>query len=111
MGIQYCYACLTMLPCPMWFWYRWPSGIFLAFVFMWSIYNGATFYIDHYGKKFEKELDALKKDVAKWQASPEGGFGPPTPSERRSLELEKIPPLEGSTSAKTNQPGELRERI
>lgn len=81
---------------------------------MWSIYNGATYYIDHYGKKFEKELEALKKDVAKWQASPEGGFGPLTPgelqSERKSVDLEKIPPLEGATGAKTGEDGEVRER-
>jgi REP element-mobilizing transposase RayT len=112
MLIQYSYACLTMVPCPIWFWYRWWSGGFLAAVFMWSIYNGATYYIDHYGKKFQKELEALKKDVAKWQASPEGGFGPMTPGERKSSEVEAIPPLDGSTATHKNEggEGELRER-
>jgi hypothetical protein len=89
-----------MLPCPIWFWYRWASGIYLGAVFTWSIYNGATFYIDHYGKKFQKELEALKKDVAKWQNSPEGaGLGPVTPgeAERTNGDVEKIKPLEGST--------------
>jgi hypothetical protein len=49
MVIQYLYAVLTMLPCPVWFWYRWPSGLFLMTVFIWSVYNGATFYIDVFG--------------------------------------------------------------
>jgi hypothetical protein len=117
MFIQYTYACLTMVPCPVWFWYRWASGGFLAAVFMWSIYNGATYYIDHYGKKFQKELEALKKDVAKWQSSPDGSaFAPVTPGVERDREVEKevetIPPLEGSTGAilKSAGDGEARER-
>ena len=40
-------------------------------VFVWSIYNGATFYIDVYSKRFQNELEELKKDVSKWQTSPE----------------------------------------
>lgn len=71
MGIQYVYACITMIPCPLWFWSRWASGLFLTFVFIWSVYNGATYYIDVFGKRFQKELEALKRDVAKWQGSPE----------------------------------------
>ena len=71
MMIQYLYALLTMLPCPLWFWYRWASAAFLMVVFTWSIYNGATFYIDIFsGIKFQKELERLKKDIANWQASP-----------------------------------------
>lgn len=101
-----------MIPCPIWFWYRWWSGSFLAAVFMWSIYNGATYYIDHYGKKFQKELEALKKDVARWQASPEGGLSPMTPGERKTIEVEALPPLDGSTGADKNEgsKGEVRER-
>lgn len=67
MVIQYLFATLTIIPCPLWFWYRWASAGFLLVVFGWSVYNGATFYIDVFGKRFEKELEALKKDVAKWQ--------------------------------------------
>lgn len=68
---QYVYALGSMLPCPVWFWYQWPSGIFLLCLFSWSIYNGATYYIDVFGKRFQKELEQMKRDVAKWQASPE----------------------------------------
>ncbi|KAI9818350.1 MAG: hypothetical protein M1826_001412 [Phylliscum demangeonii] len=67
MLIQYCYALLTMVPCPLWFWNRWLSASFLLAVFSWSIYNGATFYIDVFGKRFQNELEQLKKDVARWQ--------------------------------------------
>lgn len=61
-----------MLPCPLWFWYRWASAGFLMVVFTWATYNGATFYIDVFGRRMEKEFEALKKEVAKWQATPEG---------------------------------------
>ncbi|KAH7078390.1 hypothetical protein FB567DRAFT_607585 [Paraphoma chrysanthemicola] len=110
MVIQYLYAVLTMLPCPVWFWYRWPSGLFLTTVFLWSVYNGATFYIDVFGNRFQKELEALKKDVAKWQASPGGGYTPFTPNEAGAeKQLGHIPPLEGSTAVKPTD-GEARER-
>uniref|UniRef100_A0A093VCQ7 Glycerophosphocholine acyltransferase 1 n=1 Tax=Talaromyces marneffei PM1 TaxID=1077442 RepID=A0A093VCQ7_TALMA len=76
MMIQYVYALLTMIPCPLWFWYRWASSIFMLVVFVWSIHNGATYYIDVFGKRFQKELEQLKKDVAKWQASPDYATSP-----------------------------------
>lgn len=68
---QYLYALGSMLPCPVWFYYRWPSAAFLFSMFSWSIYNGATYYIDVFGTRFQKELEQMKKDVAKWQTSPE----------------------------------------
>ncbi|KAI9755375.1 MAG: hypothetical protein M4579_004304 [Chaenotheca gracillima] len=71
MLIQYTYAEITMLPCPLWFWHRWASATFLLTVFSWSVYNGATFYIDVFGKRFQKELEQMRKDVAKWQSTPD----------------------------------------
>ncbi|KAI4135644.1 MAG: hypothetical protein LQ347_000499 [Umbilicaria vellea] len=71
MLVQYVYALGTMVPCPLWFWYRWASAGFLMAVFVWSIYNGATYYIDVFGKRFQNELEQLKRDVAKWQTGPE----------------------------------------
>lgn len=73
---QYLYALGSMLPCPLWFWYRWPSAIFLLLLFVWSIYNGATYYIDVFGTRFQKELEQMKKDVAKWQTSPDAFSSP-----------------------------------
>ncbi|KAK3308921.1 uncharacterized protein B0T15DRAFT_122821 [Chaetomium strumarium] len=81
MLIQYTYAVLTMLPCPLWFFSRWASGTFLMVVFAWSVYNGSTYYIDVFGKRFQKELEAMKAEVAKWQQSPDymmGGLASPT---------------------------------
>ncbi|KAI0396170.1 hypothetical protein F5Y17DRAFT_420694 [Xylariaceae sp. FL0594] len=71
MLIQYLYAVLTMLPCSLWFYKRWASAGFLMFVFTWSVYNGSTYYIDVFGKRFQKELEAMKAEVAKWQSSPD----------------------------------------
>jgi hypothetical protein len=76
MLIQYSYAVLTMLPCPLWFWYRWASGAFLGAVFGWSIYNGATYYIDVFGKRFQNELEQLRRDVQRWQNSPDMATSP-----------------------------------
>ncbi|KXS97516.1 hypothetical protein AC578_4592 [Pseudocercospora eumusae] len=71
MFIQYFYALLTMLPCPLWFWYRWASAAFMMVVFSWSSWNGATYYIDVFGKRMEKELEQLRKEVARMAKSPE----------------------------------------
>lgn len=71
MLIQYSYALATMLPCPIWFWYRIPSSMFLCTLFGLSTYNGATYYIDVFGKRFQNELEVMKKEVAKWQNSPD----------------------------------------
>ena len=71
MGIQYSYAMLTMLPCPLWFWYRWASAGFLMAVFTWASWNGATYYIDVFGRRMEKELNKLKEDVARMSKSPD----------------------------------------
>ncbi|EME87513.1 uncharacterized protein MYCFIDRAFT_109102, partial [Pseudocercospora fijiensis CIRAD86] len=71
MFIQYFYALLTMLPCPLWFWYRWASAAFMMVVFTWSSWNGATYYIDVFGKRMEKELEQLRKEVARMAKSPE----------------------------------------
>ena len=118
MFIQYAYAVSTMIPCPLWFWYRWFSASFLLAVFVWSVYNGATYYIDVFGKRFQTELEQLKKDVAKWQTSPDmalplgedEGVATPQPvsmgtatsgdglgGHQRSKSIEQIPLLDGST--------------
>ncbi|KAL9138142.1 MAG: hypothetical protein Q9175_000659 [Cornicularia normoerica] len=93
---QYMYALGSILPCPVWFWYRWPSAVFLLSLFVWSIYNGATYYIDVFGTRFQKELEQVKKDVAKWQTSPDAFSSPlmtpraedgsVTPQQQRSID-------------------------
>ena len=79
MLIQYCYALLTMLPCPLWFWYRLASAAFLLTIFTWSVYNGATYYIDVFGTRFQKELELLRKEVSKFNAPSPNAGGPLTP--------------------------------
>ncbi|KAL2419356.1 Glycerophosphocholine acyltransferase 1 [Exophiala dermatitidis] len=78
MLIQYLYALLTIIPCPLWFWYRWASATFLMAVFTWSVWNGAVYYMDIFGKRFEKELEQMKREVARWQNSPGALMSPPT---------------------------------
>lgn len=99
MMIQYSYALLTMIPCPLWFWYRWASASFLLAVFGWSVYNGAAYYIDVFGKRFEKELEQFKNDVTKWQSSPssldDAGLLTPQPQPSGANEFDQIPLLDG----------------
>ncbi|KAL8812312.1 MAG: hypothetical protein Q9223_000109 [Gallowayella weberi] len=131
MLVQYAYAIATMIPCPLWFWYRWLSASFLLAVFIWSIYNGATYYIDVFGTRFQKELEQLKKEVTHWQTSPESSNNPDivavaTPSTlstkerqgdkdpKRSSSMDRIPLLEskeeGSSCFDGLKQGEARQR-
>lgn len=64
MLIQYSYAVATMLPCPLWFWYRYASASFLMAVFCWSVYNGATFYIDVSTPKHNILIKSLLKVIS-----------------------------------------------
>ncbi|EGV63171.1 hypothetical protein CANTEDRAFT_123060 [Yamadazyma tenuis ATCC 10573] len=66
--IQFFYQIFTMIPCPLWFKYKHFCGSFVAFVFIWSSYNGATYYIDVFGKRFEKEVKKLKQEINDLQA-------------------------------------------
>lgn len=65
-----------MLPVPLWYESKVLSAIFSSFVFGWSAWNGATYYVDIFGRRFQKELEDLRSEVEKWQNSPsrsEGG--------------------------------------
>ena len=111
MVIQYSYAMLTMIPCPIWFWYHWACSAFMMTMFVWSVHNGATYYVDIFGKRFQKELEELKKEVAQWQSSPESSTSPLMDANNASLggaqvleasaesdkaSLDQIPPLDSS---------------
>ncbi|SCV00657.1 LANO_0F07954g1_1 [Lachancea nothofagi CBS 11611] len=65
--IQYCYQLGTMMLCGIWFHYRRAAGAFLLFIYICAAKNGATYYIDHYGKKFEKDVAKLKMEVEELQ--------------------------------------------
>ena len=116
MLIQYSYALLTMIPCPLWFWSRWASAVFLLSVFGWSTWNGANYYMDVYGKRFQNELEQMKRDVAKWQNSPDSEIVSPTMGAQDSTHIKKaienIPLLEGegSTGMESGNSGQVTER-
>ena len=46
-------------------------------VFTWASWNGATYYIDVFGRRMEKELEQLKKEVQKMSQSPGEAFASP----------------------------------
>jgi len=65
MGGQLLYGLLTEIPAvfllydsPRW------SGLFLIAIFAVSVWNGGGFYIEVFGRKFERELEALRKELA-----------------------------------------------
>ncbi|EMD40466.1 hypothetical protein CERSUDRAFT_111065 [Gelatoporia subvermispora B] len=65
MAGQFAYSVLTELPAVFVlynssFW----SGAFLIFIFGVSVWNGGGFYIEVFGRKFERELEALRKELA-----------------------------------------------
>lgn len=62
--IQFGYQILTMSFCPIWFRYKHACGLFVAFIFIWASYNGATYYVDVFGKRLEKEVVTLRAEVA-----------------------------------------------
>ncbi|CAH7672705.1 hypothetical protein BY996DRAFT_4577767 [Phakopsora pachyrhizi] len=61
---QYFYTIFTMLPSLIWF-YRSKtlSGVFLWLMFSVSVWNGASFYVEVFGRRFEKEMNGLKKEL------------------------------------------------
>lgn len=65
--IQYSYQLATMLLCPIWYSSKILSSLFVTFIFFWASYNGATYYIDIFGKRFQKELLKLQAEVAEWK--------------------------------------------
>ncbi|KAH3686973.1 hypothetical protein WICPIJ_002042 [Wickerhamomyces pijperi] len=61
--IQYGYQLLTMSICPVWFRYKSLASLFMTFIFLVATFNGATYYVDYYGKKLEKEVQRLQKEI------------------------------------------------
>lgn len=62
--IQFGYQLMTMIFCPIWFKYKLACGSFVSFIFIWASYNGATFYIDVFGKRLDREVEKLKLEIA-----------------------------------------------
>lgn len=66
MFAQYIYTIVTMLPALLWFYQsKVLSGLFLWLMFSVSVWNGASFYMEVFGRRFEKELNNLKQEIDK----------------------------------------------
>jgi len=67
---QLLFTIITEIP-PVYFLYDSPrlSVAFLFFIFAVSVWNGGRFYVEVFGRKFEKELEALRKELAEMTAS------------------------------------------
>jgi len=58
------------------------TGVFLMFIFAVSVWNGSAFYIEVFGRKFERELMALRQEIAQSSQSQSAAStsSPPTPA-------------------------------
>ncbi|KAF9057780.1 hypothetical protein BJ165DRAFT_1538984 [Panaeolus papilionaceus] len=107
MGGQFIYAILTEIPA-VFLLYRsstW-SAIFLLVIFGVSVWNGGGFYIEVFGRKFERELEALRKELAEATARSSSTSGTSTPGLSRGsshtdlqsiLAIADYPPSSGSS--------------
>lgn len=84
---QSVYALLTELPAvyvlydsSLW------SGIYLITVFAVSVWNGGGYYVEVFGRKFERELEALRKELA--EATARSGVSTPGSPSRNHSDLE-----------------------
>ncbi|KAE9410405.1 hypothetical protein BT96DRAFT_871272 [Gymnopus androsaceus JB14] len=85
---QLIYSLVTELPAvfllydsPFW------SGAFLIFIFSVSVWNGGGFYIEVFGRKFERELEALRKELAE---SAQARSGRSSPTDDSSVALSRF---------------------
>ncbi len=62
--IQFGYQLSTMLLCPIWYSNIYLSTLFLTMIFSVAAYNGATYYIDVFGKRLEKEVLRLQDEIS-----------------------------------------------
>ncbi|KAG8965051.1 hypothetical protein FRC03_001006 [Tulasnella sp. 419] len=74
MGGQLAYTIITELPAVYLLYDRRnASHAFLLFIFAVSVWNGGGFYIEVFGRKFERELEALRKELAEANAKSSTG--------------------------------------
>ena len=66
-----------MLLCPIWYSHSVLSALFVTFIFFWASLNGATYYIDIFGKRFQKQLLELQAEVADWKDKDEANHAKP----------------------------------
>ncbi|KAF8609543.1 hypothetical protein BDV93DRAFT_503853 [Ceratobasidium sp. AG-I] len=80
---QLLYSVLTALPAIFLLYTsaKW-SGAYLLLIFGVSVWNGGGFYIEVFGRKFERELESLRKELAEATAAgyPRSGANTPHPA-------------------------------
>lgn len=81
MAGQLVYSLLTELPA-LFLMYnsRTWSAIFLMFIFSVATWNGGGYYIEVFGRKFERELEGLRKELAEASAQASNASSSPGPS-------------------------------
>jgi len=90
---QFVYVVLTDVP-PVFVLYDSPfwSGAYLLFILSVSVWNGGGFYIEVFGRKFERELEALRKELAEAQGKSQHS----SPILDPETESEPVSPILGS---------------
>ncbi|KAJ9475684.1 Glycerophosphocholine acyltransferase 1 [Pseudozyma hubeiensis] len=69
MLLQFVYTIITTLPAPLLLYpNRTASGVFFAGIFVVSVWNGASYYVEVFGRRFEKELVQLRGELEMIQA-------------------------------------------
>ncbi|KDN45756.1 hypothetical protein K437DRAFT_294491 [Tilletiaria anomala UBC 951] len=64
MLLQFVYTIITTLPAPLLFYRsKTASAVLVLFVLLMSVINGASYYVEVWGRRFEKELIALRKEL------------------------------------------------
>lgn len=64
MLLQFVYTIITTLPAPLILYpNRTASAVFFAAIFVVSVWNGASYYVEVFGRRFEKELLELKREM------------------------------------------------
>lgn len=61
--VQYLFQLCTMLLCSIWLRYIWTVSIVLCCISLITAYNGATYYVDVYGRNFEAQINKLKQEL------------------------------------------------
>lgn len=102
--IQYGYQVATMSLCPLFYSNEWLSALFVTFIFFWASLNGATYYIDIFGKRFQKELIKLQAEVEQWKAAGQMVDPDHTPAEPASSETLQTEPDHHEDEPNRGQP-------
>jgi hypothetical protein len=111
MGGQLVYAVLTEIPA-VFFLYDSPvwSGIFLLLIFSVSVWNGGGFYIEVFGRKFERELEALRKELAESAARYDSENSSPSLQGGNNSDEELSPPISPISNGDVVHLAPLEER-